>query len=102
MRKITERVITAFLNGITYRERNTESRNQALYLHGNKIAWWRGNELWISNCGWKSMTTKERLNALPNVSISQKAGKWYLNGMEWNGKPICVNGINDFRIDGDC
>jgi hypothetical protein len=39
----------------------------------------------ISNAGWFSKTTKERLNGLYGVSISQKAGEWYLNGIKWGG-----------------
>jgi hypothetical protein len=40
----------------------------------------------ITNAGWRSNTTKERLNGLPNVSIQQKKGDWYLNGEVWNGQ----------------
>ena len=40
----------------------------------------------ISNAGWQSNTTKERLNGLPNVGIYQKNWQWYLNGNEWNGE----------------
>ena len=44
----------------------------------------------ITNCGWETATTKERLNALPNVRIQQKKGIWYLNDVEWDGKLIDV------------
>ena len=58
-----------------------------LKLHGNTIAILNElNELFITNCGWFTNTTKERLNALPNVCIYQKNWIWYLNGKEWNGK----------------
>lgn len=60
-----------------------------LSLFGNEIAY-RYNDpqqtLVITNCGWKTNTTKERLNALPNVHIYQSNGVWYLNGNEWNGE----------------
>lgn len=49
------------------------------------------NSLVITNAGWKSNTTKERLNGLPNVSIQQKKGEWFLNGTAWNGEWIKVN-----------
>lgn len=102
MNKITEESIRAFLNHERYVKSNMRVNSKSMYLFDNKIAWWDGNELWISTCGWKSKTTKERLNALPNVSIKQRNGIWYLNGIEWDGSPICVNGMNDLRIDGDC
>lgn len=64
-----------------------------LKLHGNEIAY-RYNDpertLSITNCGWFTNTTKERLNALPNVSIQQKNGIWFLNGKEWGGELIDV------------
>jgi len=64
-----------------------------LKLFGNRIAY-RYNDpertLSITNCGWNTATTKERLNALPDVSIQQVRGEWFLNGREWDGKLIDV------------
>jgi hypothetical protein len=58
-----------------------------LKLHNNTIASIdEMNMLSISNAGWESNTTKERLNGLPNVRINQKKFQWYLNGNEWNGE----------------
>jgi hypothetical protein len=65
-----------------------------LKLHGNEIAYLYNDPnktLSISNCGWFTPTTKERLNALPNVHIQQKNYIWYLNGKEWNGDLIDIN-----------
>jgi hypothetical protein len=65
-----------------------------LLLHGNEIAYRYNNPertLSITNCGWESVTTKERLNGIPNVSISQKNFEWYLNGVLWDGKLIDIN-----------
>ena len=41
---------------------------------------------------WFTPTTKERLNALPDVNIVQRNFKWYLNGnlKPWDGKKIDV------------
>lgn len=95
MRKITEKSVRNFLDGVPFKKGNMEvSREGSIYylkLHGNKIAAKTTNgDIWISNAGWFSRTTKERLNALPGVSIIQKKRLWYLNGNPWNGKPICV------------
>lgn len=64
-----------------------------LKLHGNAIAY-RYNDsertLTITNCGWQTNTTKERLNAIEGVRINQKSGKWYLNGVAWNGALINI------------
>jgi hypothetical protein len=64
-----------------------------LKLFKNEIAYMFNDPertLSITSAGWKSNTTKERLNALPQVSITQKKGEWYLNGTLWNGKLIDV------------
>lgn len=110
MRKITEQSINAFLNHRSFKKDNTEvkrynlSGEYALYLFGNRIAWLESGKIWISNRGYFTQTTKERLNAIPNVSIIQRKRKWYLNGIEWNGAPVCLDCVekfDDLRIDGD-
>lgn len=65
-----------------------------LYLHDNKIAeihkTKRKKVLKITNAGWKTNTTKERLNGLNGVRINQLKGVWYLNDKEWNGDLITI------------
>ena len=61
-----------------------------MILHGNLIAYKEGGKLFITNCGWFTNVTKDRLNAIDGVSVNQKAGDWYLNGVKWNGKIIEV------------
>jgi len=98
MRKITEESINAFMNDEKFNKQNMSvevlPNVTILKLHGNEIAY-RYNDpkrtLSITNCGWESNTTKERLNALPNVNILQKNWVWYLNGKEWNGELIDIN-----------
>ncbi len=86
MRKITKQIVEAFIEGRPKSGKNTSTDGEKLYLHGNCIAEKIGKELHISNAGWFSTTTKERLNGLPHVSIYQSKGRWYLNGVEWDGK----------------
>jgi hypothetical protein len=97
MRKITEKSIKAFLNAEPFKLGNTEvvvlPNVTVLKLFKNEIAYMFNDPertLSITSAGWKSNTTKERLNALPQVSITQKKGEWYLNGTLWNGKLIDV------------
>ena len=85
MRQITERIVRAFEGRYEFRIDNSYTDGQGLWLHGNKIAMWDGN-LWITDAGWRSRVTKERLNGLSGVSIRQERGVWYLNGREWNGE----------------
>ncbi len=97
MRQITIDSVKSFMNAEKFKRDNTEvevlPNVTVLKLFGNEIAY-RYNDpertLSITNCKWKTNTTKERLNGLPNVSIYQRLGVWYLNGEEWDGKLIDV------------
>jgi hypothetical protein len=91
MRKITQESVDKFLNRKPFSKGNMKVEEAGntfrLKLHGNTIAVLdEMNMLSISNAGWRSNTTKERLNGLPNVRINQKNWNWYLNGQEWNGE----------------
>lgn len=97
MKKITRESVDAFMNARPFRKGNTEvtvlDNVTILKLFGNEIAY-RYNDpkrtLSVTNLGWFSNTTKERLNGIPNVRIHQKNFKWYLNNKEWDGKLIDI------------
>jgi hypothetical protein len=95
MRKITKQAVQHFLDGKCFNSGNTlviaKTYNTFLFLHGHLIAQIGDNGLEITNAGWFSNVTKERLNGLPNVSIYQRNFKWYLNGKEWDGKMTKIN-----------
>ena len=89
-RKITGESISKFLSRETFRKSNMEVDQCygqfRLKLHGNVIAVLdEFNMLSVSNAGWASNTTKERLNGLPHVRVNQKNWSWFLNGVEWSG-----------------
>lgn len=97
MRQITRDSVDAFMSSRKFRKQNMEVKVlpnvTILLLHGNEIAY-RYNDvdrtLSITDCGWQSVTTKERLNGIPNVQIQQKNFEWFLNGKEWNGNLIDI------------
>lgn len=93
MKKITQNSINAFLNNQKFQSSNTSVTESFgvfyLRLFDNIIAEkYPSGTIKVTNCGCFTKTTKERLNALPNVNIKQKAGVWFLNGVEWDGKLI--------------
>ena len=71
-------------------------------LHGNEIAAIRPAEgtVWVSDCGWQTVTTKSRLNVLIHCltrhgndsAISQRNGEWLqLNSgasYAWKGQDV--------------
>tara|TARA_R100000654_G_scaffold36980_2_gene62607 strand:- start:500 stop:793 length:294 start_codon:yes stop_codon:yes gene_type:complete len=93
MKKITRDSIYAFMNDENFRSSNTEvvvlPNETILKLFGNEIAYRKNNigrTIMITNAGWRTNTTKERLNGIEGVYINQSKGVWYLNGEEWNGR----------------
>lgn len=90
MRKITKAVCSAFERQVPLSMGNTHTDGVALYLHGNKIAQHTSEGLMISDAGWNTVTTRERLNGLRGVHVQQKKGILYLNGKEWGGEMILI------------
>jgi hypothetical protein len=96
MRQITSDSIRAFRNGTKFKRGNTEVRTfphsdyRQLRLHGNIIAELSNEGMTISTCGWNTVTTRERLNGLPNVHVIQRNWQLYLNGEAWNGQAIKI------------
>lgn len=90
-RKVTKTICSAFIAGNALKVSNSTTDGNKLYLHGHLIAEKREDGLYITNAGWSSNVTKERLNGLPGVSINQKNFVWFLNGKQWNGEWIKVS-----------
>ena len=104
MRKIEREMIQAIIDRRSYNKANTSvslytsstqmgcgldtdsASEMRVYLHGHHIAsYTEDGQLYINHQGWKTRTTKSRLNALIKfvlgdlVSINQTDFKWYLN-----------------------
>ena len=99
MRKITELSVEKFVNDENFKRGNMEVRYQydcslipttRMYLHGNCIAIKRYGKISITNAGWFSVTTKERLNGILEYfgksKIYQKNWNWFLDESEWDGE----------------
>ncbi len=98
MRKITREIVDAFQNSRSLTIGNSRTNGESLWLFGNKIAEIKRDGLWITNAGWDSSTTKERLNGLSGVNIVQRRGTWFLNGNEWDGRWTHVDTWNEGGI----
>jgi hypothetical protein len=88
MRKITEKVATAFANDKNISLQNTKvevsEKTTFLSLHNNIIARKHSNGVVeFNNQGYTTQTTKERLNGIAVVmglsKLYQKQGVWYYN-----------------------
>ena len=91
MRKVTEQSANAFNTGRAFRSSNTTvtvtPESVQMRLYGHLIAEKTGSKLVVNSCGWMTVTTKERLNGIPGVSVQQRNFQWFLNGQPWNGGP---------------
>ena len=83
-------VIEAFKEQKAKKLSNTESTGKELLLFKNTIAKWKNNEIWITNAGWRTKTTKDRIQLL-GANLRQIKGEWYLNGELWDGNWIKID-----------
>ncbi len=100
MRQITREAIKHFIIKKAFKRDNTEVKIQEfddywiieLRLHNNVIAMYKmgrfapGGRVEISTCGWNTVTTRERLNGLPGVHVTQRNFELFLNGEPWDGQ----------------
>ena len=94
MRKITKEICRAFLDGVRLKMSNTLTEDAAIWLHGNKIAFWATDEiLQISLCGWNTVTTRERLNGL----LTTLGSCWRIVQRDYY--PYAVNSYTDRYIE---
>jgi hypothetical protein len=92
MRKIEQQMNRAIANRTDWSSSNTrvefnDSTNcSSVFLHGHNIATvdHATNAVKLSSCGWQTVTTKSRLNAILSevkygCSVFQKQFDWYLS-----------------------
>ena len=97
MRKISRLASIALMNRRKFKQSNTEVEvhvggSATMKLFGNVIAVHSyAGTLSITNARHPTVTTKDRLNALPHVSIYQRNYQWYLNDEKWDGDWIIVH-----------
>ena len=91
MRKIETEMQTAIANRKNWSKSNTsvsvnDEGTTFVTLHGNLIAQiFNYGDMKLSSCGWQTVTTKSRLNAIldcffHNVRIFQRQFEWYIGG----------------------
>ncbi len=89
MRKISRLASSALMNRRKFKRDNTEVEVHfdgatTMRLFGNIIAAHsKDGILSIGDGNHQTVTTKDRLNALPHVSIYQRNYQWYLNDEKW-------------------
>jgi len=92
MRKIERQMNTAISNKVDWSSSNTrvEYNNNtncsSIYLHGHQIATFDHNlkAVKLSSCGWQTVTTKSRLNAILDevkwgCKVFQKNFDWFVS-----------------------
>jgi hypothetical protein len=88
MRKESTKIARAFLARKPATAARTSTDGTAIYLHGNKIAWWEDDRsVSMTLAGWPTVTTRDRLNTLARLLLgqalfSQMRGVQYCNGVE--------------------
>jgi hypothetical protein len=101
MREITRKAYNTFNNKKHFTLANTKVRifngSPHLYLHDNLIVKEVDGDIYISNGGWNSNTTRERLN--PFVKKIRKQGDNLIinEKLNWDGEWLNISKYNDKR-----
>ena len=111
MRKLEKQMNSALLRKTNWAGSNTtvsyngSTNCSSVYLHGHQIATldYHTNALKLSSCGYQTVTTKSRLNALLSefkygCRVFQKQFDWYLQSVNqtvdfWDGMILCQGEI---------
>ena len=111
MRKIEQQMNRAIVNKNDWTNSNTQVNYNSntdcsqVYLHGNHIATvdHNTNAVKLSSCGWHSVTTKSRLNAILDevkygAKVFQRQFDWYLSYNNqtvdfWDGVILTEGGL---------
>lgn len=95
MRKVTREIVEAFLQGKPLSRGNTATDGIRIQLHGNTIAMRNAmGKILISDAGWRTRTTQDRLNGLLYImhmqgmspkmrSVSFRRGSSDLTSSDW-------------------
>ena len=82
MRQITKESVKAFKNWERFSLSNTIVKVfewiSQMFLHWNEIARFDWHQLYLDTCGWKTNTTKERMNW-----ILEELGLWRIRQVDW-------------------
>lgn len=97
MSKIHQKVIDSFLEGKECRVDNTMTNGSELFLFSNCIARKDGKNMQVTTAKFNTVTTRDRLNMLPNVWVRCRKGNLQINftsnqskWQDWDGQWINV------------
>ena len=88
MRQETQKIMSAFLKGESASAQRTNTDGYSVWLHGNLIAERGKSKLWFTLADWPTVTTRDRINGLLELSgsdyrVFQKNGTQFLtNGTD--------------------
>jgi len=72
MRKVTEQIRNAFLNGKALKIGNTRTDGNRVWLHGNLIVErTEKGDIFATLAGWNTPTTRERVNGITGLNFHQ-------------------------------
>lgn len=81
------------LTGNTYLEKNNDG-SYAIRLHSTQIIKFYPDKTVLDSGGWRTVTTKERINRFTSYTVSQKQGVWYIcKGYAFDKQVVFADGI---------
>jgi len=80
---------------------SSDKSNCSIYLHGNLICEVWPDEIYFQDAGWKTNTTKSRINIISNFfgvpGVYQRQGKWFVDKKTpWTGSASYELPVNQY------
>jgi len=95
MRVVTAQIMRAWSQGKSKKVGNTRTDGKNIWLYGNPIVRTVDGHVYISDGGWQTATTRERLNGVLRTMgikahVSQRDYALYFNDTPWDGSWLMV------------
>ena len=55
--------------------------SRAIRLHDTDVVTFEDNKVILNSGGWRTPTTKDRINKFSPIRVNQEKGKWYVNSL---------------------
>ena len=78
-------IVRSFIEGKSSEGNELATDGTSLFHYNNEIAKIEEGQLFVTNNGFKSESVFNTLQTLPLINLTEKDGKWFLNGEQWDG-----------------
>ncbi len=102
MQGVNDVVSSKVIENNTIRYTTTDNRDIIRLHNTDVVTKWPNGYITLNSGGWRTVTTKDRINSYSNIRVYSKRGIWYVkddipffDGITFNSNGECLNPISD-------